>query len=72
MPIAEVAQYLQYRLLTVGRINQLFTADAVESLHRHSGGICRNLNKLAFLTLMEGAKLRAANIDAEIVSRVTK
>lgn len=72
MPMLEVGQYLQYRLLTVGRMNELFTPDAVASLHQHSGGICRNLNKLAFLTLLEGAKSGATKIDAEVVARVVK
>ena len=72
MPIAEVAQYLQYRLLTVGRMNELFTADAIEKLHELSGGICRSLNKLAFLALLEGARVNASSIDAEIVSRIVK
>ncbi|MGC3992330.1 MAG: hypothetical protein QM796_22055 [Chthoniobacteraceae bacterium] len=49
--------------MTAGRLADLFTSDAFAALHEHSGGIPRSLNKLAMLTLVEGASRRAEIID---------
>jgi general secretion pathway protein A len=65
---AEVAQYARYRLMTAGRLEEVFTEGALAALHAHSAGICRSLNKLAMLSMIEGATRRSAMIDEEIVN----
>lgn len=65
---ADTAQYVKYRLMTAGRLADLFTPAALDALHAHSGGIPRQLNKLAMLSLIEGAALQQAMIDDAIVA----
>jgi general secretion pathway protein A len=65
--VAETAQYVKYRLMTVGRLNELFNDKAIEALHQHAGGIPRGINKLAMLSLIEGADRRAELIDESTV-----
>jgi len=65
---AEAAQYVKFRLMTAGRMNELFTEAANKALHDHSGGICRSLNKLAMLSLIDGADRNIALIDETIVN----
>jgi general secretion pathway protein A len=72
MPVEEVAQYIQFRLLTAGRMTPLFTSEAVALLHEKSGGVCRSLNKLCFLSLLEGGRKGAPTIDSEVVTRALK
>jgi type II secretory pathway predicted ATPase ExeA len=63
----EAAQYLKFRLMKSGRLTELFTAESLAAIHEHAGGICRSMNKLAMLSLIEGADRRAATIDEPIV-----
>jgi len=64
---AELAQYVKYRLLTAGRLDELFTESALGALHELSGGICRNVNKLAMLSLIEAADVRSVFVDEALV-----
>ena len=64
---AEVAQYVKFRIMTAGRLEELFTEPALVALHEFSGGICRNVNKLAMLSLIEAADNRFALVDDAIV-----
>ncbi len=68
----EATQYVKYRLMTAGRLTDLFTESGFEALHKHSAGICRSLNKLAMLTLIESADRQAAIIDEPIVTRAAR
>jgi general secretion pathway protein A len=63
----EVAQYIKYRLLTAGRFDPLFNEPALTAVHELSGGVCRNINKLAMLSLIEAADRRAAIVDETLV-----
>ena len=68
----EAAQYVKYRLMTAGRLTDLFTEPALTVLREHSGGICRSLNKLAMLSLIEAADRQAPAIDESIVARAAR
>ncbi len=68
----EAAQYIKYRLMTAGRLTDLFTEPALKALCEHSGGICRSLNKLAMLSLLEGSNQQGATIDEAIVARAAR
>jgi general secretion pathway protein A len=65
----DAAQFIKYRLMTAGRLVDLFTASALESLYRGSAGIARSLNKLAMLSLIEGGLMRRPLIDEAIVEK---
>lgn len=64
---AEVAQYIKYRVMTAGRLTELFTEAALAAVHELSEGICRNVNKLAMLSLIEAGDVRATVVDETIV-----
>ena len=64
----ETAQYVKFRLLVAGRMADLFTPCALDALHTHSGGICRSLNKLCMLSLIEGATHQQPAVDAATVA----
>jgi general secretion pathway protein A len=68
----EVGQYIKFRLMTAGRLNELFTDAALHAIHEHSGGICRSVNKVAMLSLIEGADRHSAVIDDAMVHAAAK
>lgn len=68
----EVAQYVKFRLMTAGRLDELFTEPALVALHECSGGICRSVNKLAMLSLIEAADHRATLVDEPLVRAAAK
>jgi type II secretory pathway predicted ATPase ExeA len=63
----ETAAYLAHRLRVAGREEPLFTPDAVEVVHRRSGGLPRRVNQLAASALLEAFGRDAVEIDAAIV-----
>jgi len=65
----DAAQFIKYRLMTAGRLGDLFTGPALEALHRGSAGIARSLNKLAMLSLVEGGSRRQPIIDETTVEK---
>lgn len=69
LDLADAAQYIKFRLMTAGRLADLFTEEALEALQRGSGGICRSLNKLAMLSMVEGAMQQRRSIDESIVDK---
>jgi type II secretory pathway predicted ATPase ExeA len=68
----EAAQYLKFRLMKSGRLVELFDSEALAAIHERSGGICRSMNKLAMLSLIEGADRRSASIDEAIVETAAR
>ena len=68
LQLEETSQYVKFRLMVAGRMVALFTVPAIAALHAHSGGICRSLNKLCTLSLIEGAVQEKSSIDETIVS----
>lgn len=68
MNAEECTQYIKFRLMAAGRISDLFDSNAFEAAHARSGGVCRNLNKLCMLTLLQGALQGKSVIDAETVA----
>ena len=68
----EVAQYVKFRLMTAGRLDELFTEPALAALHEGSDGICRSVNKLAMLSLIAAADRRVSIVDDSIVRTAAK
>ena len=69
---AEAEQYLKFRLMTAGRLTDSFTVEALAAIHQHAGGICRSMNKLAMLSMIEGADRRSPLIDEAIVTTAAR
>lgn len=72
LTVDEATQYVKYRLMTAGRLTDLFNEEAFQALHEHSRGICRSLNKLAMLTLIEAADRQAQLVDGPLVVRAAR
>jgi general secretion pathway protein A len=63
----DTAQYVKFRLLMAGRMDDLFDAEALAAMHEITGGICRRINKLGMLLLIEGYLRRQPLLDAALV-----
>lgn len=62
----QTAAYLSHRLQQAGGdVDQIFTAEAIDTLHLRSAGIPRRINRLADLALMVGFAEELVRIDAE-------
>jgi type II secretory pathway predicted ATPase ExeA len=66
----EVAEYLDFRVVTAGGAAGLFSAGAVERLYRYSRGIPRKINHAASLALLEGFGREARLIDEAVMDDV--
>ena len=66
----EVAEYLDFRMVTAGGQPGLFSAGAVARLYRYSGGIPRKINHAASLALLEGFGREAPVIDEAVLESV--
>jgi general secretion pathway protein A len=64
---ADTEQFVKYRLMLAGRLDDLFTPEAFAALHEASGGIGRRINKLCTLALLEGFVKQAPVITDELV-----
>lgn len=67
---AEVAEYLDFRVVTAGGTPGLFSPGAVERLYRYSRGIPRKINHAASLALLEGFGREARLIDESVMDDV--
>jgi type II secretory pathway predicted ATPase ExeA len=66
----EVADYLDFRLVTAGGTAGLFNPGAVDHLYRYSGGIPRKINHAASLALLEGFGRGVRVINEDVVENV--
>jgi type II secretory pathway predicted ATPase ExeA len=67
LDLDETGRYLAHRLAVAGRAEPLFAPDAVEAVHRHSGGLPRRVNQVAASALLEGFAREVRRISAEVV-----
>ena len=69
----ETARYIDFRLGVAGVDGrQVFSKEAIEVIFLTTGGIPRNINKLADLCLLNGFLERKEQIDGDLVNRVAK
>jgi general secretion pathway protein A len=69
---AETAGYVTHRLQVAGAEANIFTVDAIESLHALSSGIPRRINRLADLALLIGFAEERDEIAAAQVESVSE
>ena len=67
---AEVAEYLDFRVVTAGGDAGLFESGAIDHLFRYSGGIPRKINHAASLALLEGFGRGLRVINDAVVENV--
>lgn len=66
--LRNTARYVSHRLSIAGGQAGLFSEEALELVHRHSGGIPRRINNVADLCLLEACRRQAQKVDGEIVN----
>ena len=65
--VEETQAYIQGRLQAAGCSHMPFTPEAVDEIHRHTGGVCRLINVLCDLCLLSGDQGHADRIDRTLV-----
>ncbi len=70
LSLAETKEYINFRLQVAGRKTKLFTADALNLIHRASGGIPRTINILCENLLVYGFADEARVIERPLVMKV--
>lgn len=63
----ECRQYVKYRVLMAGGNEDLFDDMALDAVHYCSGGICRQINKLCMIAMLEAYMQGATTVDARVV-----
>jgi len=64
---AETEQFIKYRLLKCGGPAQLLTEDGYEAVHRMSGGIPREINRLLYNGFLEALSCNEPIIDKRFI-----
>jgi len=67
--LEDTARYIRHRVQVAGAQRPLFTDDALQSIHEHSGGIPRRINRLCNLCLLSGFGLKAERVDRTIAQK---
>lgn len=67
LDLNDATQYVKFRLMVAGRMDDLFDEGAFAALHEWSGGVCRRINKLGTLALLDGFLRRQPIVDASLV-----
>lgn len=70
MDEGETAGYISHHLKTAGVQNQLFTEDAMETIHEFTGGIARKVNNVCTACLLDAYGQRKNLIDDRMVKVV--
>ncbi len=70
LELQDVDQYIKYRLLVSGCDESPFDDAAVVSLHAASGGICRQVNRLCMLALLEAFSRGVTRINEGLIAVV--
>lgn len=68
----EVKEYINFRLMKAGRMEPLFTEEAIKRIYLYSGGIPRVINNIANASLLEGMGREAFMINEDIVDAAAK
>ncbi len=72
LDLEEVGMYIRHRLEVSGRDEPLFTPEAVELIHRYSGGIPRMINSIATTALLEAFGREDEMVDSEHILDAVK
>ncbi|MEI6206525.1 MAG: AAA family ATPase [Desulfuromonadales bacterium] len=70
LSLAEIMEYLDFRLEIAGGAPGLFTPDAVQRIHELTGGVPRKINSMATNALLVAYGSDAALIDSGIINEI--
>lgn len=68
--LEDTEKYIEFRLRIAGRSEPLFTASAVELIHKYSNGIPRTINTLCSNALLYGYGEERNTIDARVIEAI--
>lgn len=68
----DTADYLRARLARAGCAREVFASDGVTLMHEATGGMLRDLDRLATACLRMATRKKRKTIERDVVSRVTK
>jgi len=71
LEVQETEAYVRNRLESSGSQRALFQSDAIEQLHRLTGGLPREINRLCDLALLAGMNESRAAIDRDLIAGLT-
>lgn len=67
LDIEETRQYIKFRLLNVGCKDPLFDEEVYPEIHKQSGGVCREINRICHNSLAEAYLRERKSVDREIL-----
>lgn len=68
----ETDEYIRYRLQVAGTSKRIFTPDAVQCIHHHSGGLPREINIICDHSLLTGFVRNLYQVDSAIVEECVR
>jgi general secretion pathway protein A len=68
---SEVEQYVKFRMLVAGGSPEIVADSAIGPLHRLSGGVPREINRICHNALAAAAKAGVRRIEGDLISRMT-
>lgn len=68
LELSDTDQYIKFRLLVAGREEPLFTAPAVAAIQTVAGGVCRRINRICMLALIQAFSEGKTVIDESIIA----
>jgi type II secretory pathway predicted ATPase ExeA len=70
--LEDTTEYVRYRLAAAGTDRALFPDDALATLHEHSQGALREIDRLASAALRDAAKRKKKLVDRDVIIRVAE
>ena len=69
LTIADTAAYLTLRLTQAGGTGELIAPDAIARLHESTGGVLREIDRIAAAALRDVARKKRRSVDAGAIER---
>lgn len=70
--VEDTAEYVRYRLHAAGCERALFPDDALSTLHEHSQGALREIDRIASAALREASRRKKKLVDKDVIDRVAE
>jgi general secretion pathway protein A len=70
MTLDDTGDYVRMRLLRAGGNREIFTADALVSLHEAAGSSLREIDRVATAALREAAKRKKRLVERDVMARI--
>jgi len=68
LSLSQTGEYVAHRLRIAGSKNNIFTEEAIKTIHAYSRGIPREINNLCDLSLLVGFNQKLTSIGQEVIN----